>query len=71
MDLIQELINEHKTRAELTNATHDRFKEAKDRYGDKAGEMTVCKVIEEDANVNLQVKGNWIAPWEVKHPDEN
>ena len=71
LDLIQELINEHKTRAELTNAAHERFKEAKNRYGDKAGEMTVCKVIEEDANVNLQVKGNWIAPWEVKHPEEN
>ena len=71
LDLIQELIKEHKTRAELTNAAHERFKEAKNRYGDKAGEMTVCKVIEEDANVNLQVKGNWIAPWEVKHPEEN
>ena len=47
------------------------FKEAKNRYGDKAGEMTVCKVIEEDANINLQVNNNWIAPWEVKHPEEN
>ena len=71
LDLIKELINEHNTRSELTNAAHERFKEAKDRYGDKAGEMTVCKLIEEDGGVNLQVEGDWIAPWEVKHPDEN
>ena len=44
--------------------------EAADRYGDAAGEMTVCKIIEEDADVNLRVKGNWLAPWEVKHASE-
>ena len=46
------------------------IKEAKERYGNKAGEITVCKLIEEDSGVNLQVEGDWIAPWEVKHPDE-
>ena len=65
-----ELIKEHNTRAELTNSAHERFKEAKKRYGDEAGEMTVCKLIEEDGNVNLQVDGDWIAPWEVKHPND-
>ena len=70
LDLIQELIKEHNTRAELTNSAHERFKEAKKRYGNEAGEMTVCKLIEEDANVNLQVNGDWIAPWEVKHPND-
>ena len=70
LDLIQELIKENNTRSELTNAAHERFKEAKKRYGDEAGEMTVCKLIEEDANVNLQVDGDWIAPWEVKHPND-
>ncbi len=70
LDLIQELVKENNTRSELTNAAHDRFKEAKERYGDKAGEMTVCKLIEEDANINLQVDGEWIAPWEVKHPSD-
>ena len=70
LDLIKELINENNTRSELTNAAHERFKEAKKRYGDEAGEMTVCKLIEEDANVNLQVDGDWIAPWEVKHPND-
>ena len=45
--------------------------EAKDRYGKEAGEMTVCKLIEEDANIDLRVKGNWTAPWEVKHANED
>ena len=67
LDLIQDLIKEYGTRSELTQACHERFQEAANRYGDKAGEMTVCKLIEEDANINLRVKGNWIAPWDVKH----
>ena len=70
LDLIQDLIKEHGTRSELTQACHDRFQEAKDRYGKEAGEMTVCKLIEEDANTDLRVKGDWTAPWEVKHSSE-
>ena len=70
LDLIQDLIKEHGTRSELTQACHERFHEAANRYGDDAGEMTVCKLIEEDANINLRVKGNWIAPWDVKHSSE-
>ena len=70
LELIQDLITEHGTRSELTQACHERFQEAADRYGDAAGEMTVCKIIEEDADVNLRVKGNWLAPWEVKHASE-
>ena len=70
LDLIQDLIKEHGTRSELTQACHERFQEAANRYGDEAGEMTVCKLIEEDANINLRVKGNWIAPWNVKHSSE-
>ena len=70
LDLIQDLIKEYGTRSELTQACHERFQEAANRYGDEAGEMTVCKLIEEDANINLRVKGNWIAPWNVKHSSE-
>ena len=70
LDLIQDLIKEHGTRSELTQACHERFQEAANRYGDEAGEMTVCKLIEEDANIELRVKGNWIAPWEAKHSSE-
>ena len=70
LDLIQDLIKEHGTRSELTQACHERFQEAAKRYGNEAGEMTVCKLIEEDANIDLRVKGNWIAPWNVKHSSE-
>ena len=70
LDLIQDLIKEHGTRSEITQACHSRFQEAKDRYGKEAGEMTVCKLIEEDANTDLRVEGGWTAPWEVKHASE-
>jgi 3-hydroxyisobutyrate dehydrogenase-like beta-hydroxyacid dehydrogenase len=66
--LIEELMNETGTRNELTRVTHDRFKEAASRYGKDAGEMTVCKIVEEDGGVELRVAGNWVAPWEVKAP---
>ena len=68
LGLIEELMNQTGTRNELTRATHDRFKEAALRYGRDAGEMTVCKVIEDDADVELRVVGDWVAPWEVKAP---
>ena len=70
LDLIQDLIKEHGIRSELTQACHERFQEAAKRYGNEAGEMTVCKLIEEDANIDLRVKGNWIAPWDAKHTSE-
>ena len=66
-----ELVKQVGTRAELTQATYARFREAAARYGEDAGEMTVCKLIEEDAGVELRVAGDWLAPWQVKHPDEN
>ena len=45
------------TRAELTQAAYSRFKEASERYGENAGEMTVCKVLEDDAGIHLRVEG--------------
>ena len=27
--------------------------------------MTVCKLIEDDSNIDPRVEGNWIAPWEI------
>jgi len=70
LKLIDNLLKETGTRSELTQATYDRFREAAERYGEDAGEMTVCKLIEDDAGINLQVDGSWPAPWEVKHPDD-
>jgi hypothetical protein len=68
LGLIDQFLDEVGTRSELTRAAHARFAEAADRYRDGAGEMTVCKVIEDDAGVELRVAGNWVAPWEVTHP---
>ena len=69
LSLIKELMDEVGTRNELTAATHARFREAGERYGQGAGEMTVCKVIEDDAGIDLRVSGDWVKPWEVQHRD--
>ncbi|MFO1122300.1 MAG: NAD(P)-dependent oxidoreductase [Hyphomicrobiales bacterium] len=68
LSLIEELMTEVGTRDDLTRATHERFKEAGRRYGMAAGEMTVCKVVEDDAGIDLRVAGDWVKPWEVRHP---
>ncbi len=62
LGLIEDLMTETGVRDELTRATHARFREAAERYGLSAGEMTVCKVIEDDAGVSLRVEGDWINP---------
>ena len=66
LDLIDELMTETGVRNDLIKATHARFREAGERYGTDAGDMTVCKVIEDDAGVELRVAGDWVAPWEVE-----
>lgn len=65
LGLIQELMDKVGTTNTLTEATHERFREAGRRYGMGAGEMTVCKVIEDDAGIDLRVAGDWVKPWEV------
>ena len=67
LSLIKELMDRVGTTNTLTEATHERFREAGRRYGTGAGEMTVCKVIEDDAGIDLRVPGDWVKPWEVKH----
>ncbi|ASP34219.1 NAD(P)-dependent oxidoreductase [Labrenzia sp. VG12] len=66
LKLIKELMDETGTRSELTDACHKRFQEAENRYGHEAGEMSVCRLIEDAAGVALRVDGNWLAPWEVE-----
>lgn len=70
LDLIAELLEQTGTRADLTQATHERFREAARRYGEDAGDMSVCRVIEDDAGVELRVDRDWVAPWEEKHASE-
>lgn len=66
LSLIKELMDRVGTTNTLTEATHERFREAGRRYGNGAGEMTVCKVIEDDAGIDLRVAGDWQKPWEVQ-----
>ena len=68
LGLIRELLDRTGTTSTLTQATHERFREAERRYGPGAGEMTVCKVIEDDAGIDLRVPGDWVKPWEVAPP---
>ena len=68
LSLIKELMDKVGTTNTLTEATHERFREAGKRYGMGAGEMTVCKVIEDDAGIDLRVDGDWPKPWEVAPP---
>ncbi len=70
LGLINGLMDAVGSRSEMTDATYARFREAGERYGENAGEMTVCKLIEDDAGVELRVEGDWAKPWEVKHPSE-
>ena len=56
-------------RNDLIDATHARFREAGERYGLDAGDMTVCKLLEDDAGVE-RVPGDWVASWEVRHPGD-
>jgi len=68
LSLIKELMDKVGTTNTLTEVTHERFREAGKRYGMGAGEMTVCKVIEDDAGIDLRVAGDWPKPWEVAPP---
>lgn len=68
LGLIKELMDKVGTTNTLTEATHERFREAERRYGAGAGEMTVCRVIEDDAGIDLRVAGDWVKPWEVTRP---
>ena len=70
LGLVDDLLQEVGTRADVTQAAYARFREAEQRYGEDAGEMTVCKVVEDDAGVSLRVEGDWLAPWDVTHPSE-
>lgn len=68
--LIDDLSRSVGSRTELADAAYARFREAAGRYGEDAGEMTVCKVLEDDAGIDLRVAGDWSKPWEVRHPSE-
>ncbi|MDD9991828.1 MAG: hypothetical protein OXP75_08500, partial [Rhodospirillales bacterium] len=67
---IADLMRETGVRNDLIAAAHARFREAGARYGSGAGDMTVCRLLEDDAGVELRVPGDWVASWDVPHPDD-
>lgn len=69
LSLIKELMDDTGVRSEPTDATHA-VSARRARYGMDAGEMTVCKLIEEDGGLGLRVAGGWIAPWEARHDSD-
>ena len=49
----------------MTDAAHDAFAVAGDRYGREVGELHVAKRLEDDLGLDFRLDGDWTAPWEV------
>lgn len=62
--LIGELSASYGVPTDITRLTADKFERARTTYGGKAGELHVCKLIEDAAGVNLRVQGDWPKHWE-------
>lgn len=43
----------------MTRAAHQQFTAARNEYGGQAAELLVCKLIEQQAGISLQVPGTW------------
>lgn len=63
--LILQLVDAAGTQADLTRLAQNKFEMARSRYGGTAGELHVCKLIEDAAQVSLRVDGDWPVHWEV------
>ncbi|WP_420382235.1 NAD(P)-dependent oxidoreductase [Novosphingobium sp.] len=59
LDLLRGLGNELALDMPMTLAARDRFALARRMYGGGAAELHVCKLIEEQAGISLQVSGDW------------
>jgi 3-hydroxyisobutyrate dehydrogenase len=66
LSLISELADQHKVQADITNLVVEKFQRARQTYGGKAGELHVCKLIEDAAGIDLRVEGDWPKPWDAK-----
>jgi 3-hydroxyisobutyrate dehydrogenase len=63
--LISELSDEYKIPADITHLTATKFERARQAYGGGAGELHVCKLIEDAAGISLRVAGDWPKHWEA------
>lgn len=65
LSLISELSETYGVTADITRLTADKFERARQTYGGSAGELHVCKLIEDSAGINLRVAGDWPKHWEA------
>lgn len=63
--LIVDLANKYATPTDLTRLTQSKFELARERYGGSSGELHVCKLIEDAAQVDLRVSGPWVEHWKI------
>lgn len=64
LGLIDELNKNVGTDLPMTLAAHQTFQRATERYGPDAGELHVAKRIEDDAELSMQLDGDWTPHWE-------
>jgi 3-hydroxyisobutyrate dehydrogenase len=63
--LIVQLADSARTPTDLTRLAQSKFELARRTYGGAAGELHVCKLIEEAANLDLRVAGAWPEHWKA------
>jgi 3-hydroxyisobutyrate dehydrogenase-like beta-hydroxyacid dehydrogenase len=66
--LIAELAEQCGTPTDMTRLAQQKFELARQTYGGAAGELHVCKLIEDAAQIDLRVPGTWTEHWKVE-PD--
>lgn len=59
LGLLEELGREFTTEIPMTLAAQDRFNCARRTFGGQSPELLVCKLIEQQAGISLQVPGDW------------
>lgn len=63
LGLITDLADEFETPTDITRLAREKFEEARKVYGGSAGELHVCKLIEDAAKIDLRIPGAWTEHW--------
>lgn len=65
LGLLAEMQGRVGTDLPMTDAAHQVFQLAGERYGRQAGEMHVARRLEEDAGLSFRMDGEWVPHWEA------
>ena len=65
LGLVRELQANVGTDLPMTDAAHDTFAAAGDRYGLDQGELHVARRIEDDTGLSFRLDGDWVPHWET------